>query len=241
MGGGLAFRFVGGLLLVGLLLGGLALIAFGTAEKAAKGFAPDPVTVAGASLESLRAQNRLIVFEAGYVATVTTTMRNAIGLSARQTLIMPGRVRYEVDMAALGADDVRWDAASSTLSVRLPAVEIAGPEVQLDRIQSYDGGGILAAFTDAEDRLDEVNRRRGIAELRKQAEGAVPMQLARDAAKRAVSSSFALPLRAAGMSAKVEAFFPGEERAGAASRWDLSRPISEVLADTRTAGAKGDE
>ena len=213
------------------LIGALALVialawaAFGAVEKS---FDPDPVSIASASLEGLREQNRLTVFQASYNATITSTLKK-LGLKARRTLIMPGTVRYEVDLAKLEAGDVRWDAESSTLSVRLPEVEVARPEVAIDRIQSYDDGGLLMRFTDAEDTLDAANRRRGVAELAKQARGPVPMRLARDSARRAVESSFALPLRAAGLDAKVEAFFPSERRGRNDTEWDLSRSIEDVL------------
>ncbi len=199
-------------------------------SKLETGFTPDPVSIASASLDGLREQNRLTVFSASYNATVTTTV-NRLGLSARKTLIMPGSVRYEVDLAKLDAENVRWDETTNTLSVEMPPIEIARPEVQIDRIQSYDDGGILMALTDAEKTLDQANRKKGVAELAKQAENPLQMRLARDAARRAVESSFVLPLRAAGLDAKVDAFFDFERGAANIDRWDLSRPIRDVLAD----------
>lgn len=214
---------VGVLVIIGAL-------SWGLLSKFESGFSPDPVSIASASLDGLREQNRLTVFSASYNATVTTTMTR-MGLSARKTLIMPGAVRYEVDLAKLDADNVRWDAETNTLSVEMPPIEIARPEVQIDRIQSYGEGGILLALTDAEKTLDEANRKKGVAELAKQAKNPLQMRLARDAARRAVESSFVLPLRAAGLDAKVDAFFPYERGNGNIDRWDVSRSIKEVLAE----------
>ena len=149
-------------------------------SKVESGFSPDPVSIASASLDGLREQNRLTVFSASYNATVTTTMRR-MGLSARKTLIMPGSVRYEIDLAKLDADSVRWDAETGTLSVEIPPIEIARPEVQIDRIQSYDDGGLLMALTDADKTLDQANRNKGVQELAKQAKNPVQMRLAQDA------------------------------------------------------------
>lgn len=199
-------------------------------SKVESGFSPDPVSIASASLDGLREQNRLTVFSASYNATVTTTMRR-MGLSARKTLIMPGSVRYEVDLAKLDADSVRWDAETGTLSVEIPPIEIARPEVQIDRIQSYDDGGLLMALTDADKTLDQANRNKGVQELAKQAKNPVQMRLAQDAARRAVETSFVLPLRAAGLDAKVDAFFAFERGADNRERWDVSRSIKDVLAD----------
>src|SRR3546814_2362733 len=60
----------------------------------------DPETVVAASLQGLQEQNVLVPFTARYVAVVTST-QSRLGLSAKKTLIMPGTVRYEVDLAKL--------------------------------------------------------------------------------------------------------------------------------------------
>jgi len=213
---------------IALVLIMLVWLLFARVERT---FNPDPVSIASASLDGLREQNRLTVFSASYNATVTTSLTR-LGLSARKTLIMPGQVRYEVDLAKLEQDDVRWDPESGTLSVRLPAIEIARPEVQIDQIQTYDDGGILIALTDAEQVLDQANRKKGVAELSKQAKNPLQIGLARDAARKAVANSFALPLQAAGLDANVDVFFP-YERSANKDQWDLSRPIADVLAENK--------
>ncbi len=213
---------------VGLILILLAWLFFSRVEKT---FAPDPVTIASASLEGIREQNRLTVFEASYNASVTTSLTR-LGLSARKTLILPGLVRYELDLAKLTENDVRWDAEKGILSVQLPAIETACPEVQIDKIQTYDDGGILIALTNAEDVLDQSNRKKALTELTKQAQNPIQIKLARDAARRAVESSFALPLKAAGLEAQVDAFFP-YERSANKDQWDLSRSIKDVLAESK--------
>lgn len=190
---------------------------------------PDPVTIANASLNNMQEQNRLTVFSASYNATVTSTL-NKLGLSARKTLIMPGTVRYELDLSKLGAEDVRWDADNDTLYVEMPAIEIARPEVHMEQIQTYDDGGILIALTDADNILDQANRKKGADELVRQAHNPLQMRLAREAARRAVRHNFAVPLQASGITVKVDAFFP-YERSGYTQRWDYSRSINEVLAE----------
>ncbi len=215
-----------------LTLGALAWLLFSRIEQTVN---PDPVSIADASLKSLREQNRLIVFEASYNASVTTSL-NKLGLSARKTLIMPGNVRYEIDMAKLTQNDVRWDAENRILSIQLPAIEIAPPQVQIEHIQTYDDGGILMALTDAENVLDQANRRKGVAKLAEQAKNPVQMRLAREAARRAVSNSFILPMRAAGIEARIDAFFPYERGDKNSDQWDLSRPIKEVLTEQQQKG-----
>jgi hypothetical protein len=222
-------------IIVALALGIVVGMTTGIADRIFGG--PNPRTIASASLESMRAQNRLTAFVARYVS-VTTSTTSRFGLSAKRTLILPGDVRYELDLSKLQPDDVRWDAASHTLSVRLPEVEIAGPEVDLSAVQEYGAGGVLSVLTNAEQQLDEANRAEAITDLRKQASAELPMHLARTAARAAVERSFAMPLLAAGFKdAKVVARFP-TDGVDEASYVDLSTPYEEAIneAERRRAG-----
>jgi hypothetical protein len=213
-----------GAVVVALLLG-LALGGAGLLDRILGG--PDPKVIATSSLESMRAQNRLSVFVARYVS-VTSARQSRLGLSTERTLILPGDVRYELDLSKLTQDDVRWDKGSGTLFVRLPDVEIAGPEVDLAHAREYGSGGLLATFTNAEEGLDEANRAKAVADLRNQARGEVPMHLAREAARQAVERSFAMPLKAAGFSdAKVVAKFPQE--GDDTSQWDVSTSYENAV------------
>jgi len=216
--------------LVLLVLAGL-LAAWGVQRYIAQRLAPDPTTLASASLEGLREQNRLSAFAARFVA-VTTSRQTALGFSTEKTLIMPGMVRYEVDLAKLTQRDVAWDANRGVLSVRLPAVEVDGPQVDLNAVREYGTGGVLTTFTDAEKRLDQANRRAGQAELIRQAREPAMIRLARDATRRAVERSFAMPLRAAGVDATVAVRFADEPMPND-ERWDVSRSLEEVLANRR--------
>ena len=169
----------------------------------------DPETVVAASLQGLQEQNILVPFTARYVAVVTST-QSRLGLEAKKTLIMPGTVRYELDLAKLKQSDLDWDAEAGALTVTLPPLRLAGPEIDLNAISEFRDGTILLTLTDAEKTLDAANRRAAQAELIKQAKGATPMRLARGAARTAVEQSFAMPLKAAGIDAKVTARFAGD-------------------------------
>lgn len=193
---------------------------------------PDPVTIASSSVQGLREQNRLSAFAARYVAVVTSS-QSRLGLTAQRTLIMPGMVRYEVDLGKLEQRDVKWDAQAKRLSIKLPPLDVVGPQVDLTAIREYDAGGLLLSVTDAGQRLDAANRRAGQNELVRQAREAVPMRMARDATRRAVERSFAMPLRAAGLDASVEVWFPDERPGSGLERWDVTRSIEDVLANRR--------
>ena len=213
---------------LGLILGALLIVGF----RIGSWFdGTDPETVASSTLQSVREQNRLTTFEARYVAVVTS-VQSRFGLSARKTLILPGTVRYEVDLGRLQQRDLRWDEESETLSISLPPLEISGPDINFGQVQEYGGGGVLTAFTNAEEALDRANRERAHGELLRQAREPVPMRLARESAKRAVARSFAMPLRAAGIEANVAVRFR-DEPAQEPSWLDRSRRPEDVLKENR--------
>ena len=223
---------------IALLLGVLIGVATGVADRIFGG--PDPKTIATASLESMRAQNRLIAFVARYVSVTSSEQQQLGGLvRSERTLVLPGDVRYELDLAKLQPSDVTWDASGNTLRVRLPEVEIAGPDVDINAAREFGDGGVLSALTNADEQLDQANRARAVADLRKQASAEVPMRLAREAARQAVERSFAMPLLAAGFKdAKVVARFP-TEGTDEPSYLDLSTPYEEAIEEAKRRRAQG--
>jgi hypothetical protein len=218
---------LGLVLLVALMIG--AGIWFGLSRNRA--VPPTPETVAAASLQGLREQNRLVPFAARFVAVVTST-QTRFGLSARKTMIMPGTVRYELDLARLQQSDLGWDEASRTLTVRLPGIELSGPEVDMAGIKEYDSGGVLMALTNAEQALDQANRAAAQRQLVAQAREAAPLGLAREAARKAVERSFAMPLAAAGIEATVKARFADEPDPAAPPEYvDHSTSLNQIYAE----------
>src|SRR3954470_14164390 len=230
----LVLVMVGVALVLGLLLG----ITTGIADRIFGG--PNPKTIASASLESMRAQNRLIAFAARYVSVVTSQEQRFGGLvSSERTLVLPGDVRYELDLSKLEPNDVAWDGSTHTLRIKLPEVEIAGPDVDLTAVREFGQSGVLSALTNANQQLDQANRAKAVADLRKQAQGEVPMRLARQAAREAVERSFAMPLTAAGFKdVKVVARFP-TEGTDDPSYLDLSTPYEEAIKEAERRHAQG--
>jgi len=201
-----AAKFAAMLLLV-MLVAALSIGTLGWRLK--KELNPDPVTVAAASLQAVREQAVLTPFAARFVAVVTSE-QHRFGFSARKTLIMPGLVRYELDLAALRQRDLAWDGARRTLTVTLPPIRVSTPQVDLGHVQEYGEGGVLMTLTDVGAVLDAANKKAGQAELVRQARDPLPMRLARSAAKSAIERSFAMPLKAAGIDATVIARFADE-------------------------------
>lgn len=170
----------------------------------------DPQTVASASLQAVREQNRLTPFAARFVAVVTSEQTRLGVLHAEKTLIMPGLVRYEIDLARLTQADVQWNDAAKTLAITLPPIEVSAPQIDIDAMRQYSDG-VLLHFTNAGEVLDAANRRAGEVQLVQQARAPALMTMARDAARNAVQRSFVLPLKAAGLDAQVIVRFADEK------------------------------
>ncbi len=119
-------------------------------------------------------------------------------------------------------------------------MEVAGPDVDINSVKEYGSGGVLSALTNATEQLDQANRARAVADLRKQATAAVPMQLARQSARVAVERSFAMPLLAAGFkNVKVVARFP-TDGTREPSYIDLSTPYDQAIKEAeRRRAARG--
>ena len=194
----------------------------------------DPMALASSALLSVRDAGRVVSYSARYTAVVTSE-ESHLGLTARKTLILPGTVRYGVDLTRLRRADLAWDAPTRTLTVTLPPLELSGPTLDLAAVQEYSDGGLLMALSDTRQKFDEANRRNAAAELMRQARDAAPMQAARTAAMRDVARSFALPLRAAGVEASVAARFVDASGREEAAFLDRPRRLEQSLND-RQAG-----
>jgi hypothetical protein len=190
----------------------------------------DPHAIANTALLSVRDQGRLTPFTGRFVAVVTAS-ESRFGLDARKTLIMPGTVRYSVDLTRLRRQSLAWEPATKTLTITLPPLEIAGPDIDLNEVQEYSEGGLVMALTDAERSLDQANRRSAQEELMRQARARTPTGQARNAAMRDVARSFAMPLRAAGIDVSVAVRFV--DPAGGEEAYFLDRPrrIDQTVRD----------
>ena len=187
---------------VWLILLSLILATMGAVMWIKRSVSPPVETVVASSLKSLQEQNRLSAFAARFV-TVVTSRKEQLGFAAEKTLIMPAMVRYEVDLAKLKQGDLVWDAGAKTLTITLPPIELSGPEFALDQTKEYGSGAVLMTLTDVERLLDQSNRAKAKSDVITQAKAPTMIKLAEDATALAISNNFALPLKAAGVDAKV--------------------------------------
>jgi hypothetical protein len=193
---------------------------------------PDPRALADSALLSVRDQGRLVAYAARYVS-ISTAEETRLGLTARKTLILPGTVRYGVDLARLKRSDLAWDEATRTLTITLPPLELSGPTIAADDVRETSEGGLGMALAGAEHTLDETNRRNAEADLLRQAREPEPMRLAQDSAMRSVARSFAVALGAGGVDASVAVRFVDAAGREQAAYLERARSVEDRLRDRR--------
>ncbi|WP_421851475.1 DUF4230 domain-containing protein [Novosphingobium sp.] len=149
------------------------------------------------SLVAFDKQDRLTVFSAELAPVVASDDSRLFGLvTSRQVAVIPARVDYAIDLGKVGRDRMRWDLASRTLAVRLPALEVTRPNLDEARAQYLREGVWITRA--AQDKLTRDNTKLAERLAVEQAANPVLMDLARSAAKDAIRQNLAIPLQVAG-------------------------------------------
>ncbi len=147
-------------------------------------------------------------------------------LPTTMTVRYPYSIDYFVDLRRIDGSAYRWDAVNRTMTVRLPDVVPARPNVDA-------GGGERIATTgvfmsrDAAQRLNAQVAARATLRAAESGKKRVHLDRARASAREAMQGLVATPLRAAGLGAvDVVVRFPWEpDGKGAAVSWDESTAL----------------
>lgn len=149
------------------------------------------------TLVAFEKQNRLTVFSAELAPVVANDDARLFGLvKSRQVAVIPARVDYTLDLAAIDRNRMAWNVASRRLEVILPPLQLSRPNLDEARAQYLREGVWITRG--AQEQLTRANTR---SAERQAAEGAAKpalMALARGAAKDAIRQNLAIPLSAAG-------------------------------------------
>jgi hypothetical protein len=123
--------------------------------------------------------------------------------------VIPARVDYTIDLSKMNRGRLAWDPEAKTMSVQLPALTVGRPNLDEARAQ-YLREGVWITNT-AQAKLTRDNTRLAEQVAVRQAANPVLMDLARAAARSAVSQNIAIPLQVAGYGdVKVTVRFDGE-------------------------------
>lgn len=163
-----------------------------------KAFGPkdlgDPLAT---SLVAFEKQNTLTVFSAQLAPVVASNDSRLFGtIQSRQVAVIPSRVDYTLDLSAMDASRLKWDADTETLDVQIPAVKVGKPNLDEGKAQ-YLREGIWIS-RDAQDNLTRKNTKLAEQQAVTQAGNPILLGLARDAAKDAIRQNLAIPLQVAG-------------------------------------------
>lgn len=187
------------------LLGTLILVAVGSDRRktlcASAGLCDDPDFVA-AMVESVRREQKFVIFSARLVVPVTSERATTLALvtvaTTRQTAILPGSVNYSLDLSGLSANDLKWEPDARTLTIFRPPVLIEEPTIQWDKAQKYAETGWQTVLTSVSENLQRDNEKQAPKLFRKQAEDPELKRMADAAADHALTAVFSMPLHAAG-------------------------------------------
>jgi len=158
-------------------------------------------------------------------------------LPAEQRMTTPFSVDYFVDLSQLNARSYRWDRETRTMTIDIPDVTVAEPNVDESRASTQQKGLFISRRAAAE--MAKEASTRAAAASKQAAQNPKHLEKARASARTAVANLAAAPLAAAGLrDVRVAVSFPWEPKAPSeypAERWDQSRDPKAVLDERQSA------
>jgi hypothetical protein len=163
--------------------------------------------VLATTVESLRDENRLLVFSYKGDARVRTERTKWWLFGGRQELSVPAVVNYHVDLSDLSFADVSFNEKAKIVTVRLPKLIIGDVAFQPEHSTTINGG-LLTWDDDQVEALRKLNYVSARRAMVAQAQQAGLINAAQRQARENVVSYFEIPLRIAGQpDVKVVATF----------------------------------
>ena len=163
--------------------------------------------VLSATVESLKGQNKLLVFSYKGTAIVTAKNTELWLFEGRQNLIVPSVVNYYLDLSELSLADVSFDKKAKLVRVKLPQLQIGDIAFQPESATTLNGG--LLAFSDEQvEELRKLNYKTARRAMVQQAQSKTLVGMAKRQAQTNIASYFEIPLRIVGQpDVKVVATF----------------------------------
>lgn len=192
-----------------LTLAGVSLTAFGLGYLVApkepldsvieeRGFFSTTTTkVLSATVDSLRNENKLLVFSYKGTARVSAEIDGLFFFNGEQSLMVPAVVNYYLDLSQLTLADVEFDEKAKLVRVKLPRLQIGDIAFQPENATT-ENGGLLTFNAKQIEKLNRVNYKAARRAMVKQAQGTALVANAKQQAKTNVANLFGIPLRIAG-------------------------------------------
>jgi len=160
-------------------------------------FQTDTKRVLAAAVESLRAENKLLIYSYKGFAAVSAERDGFLFLDGHQDLIVPAAVSYFVDLSRLTAEQVTFDEASRIMTINLPPLVMGDVAFEPEGARTSNGG-LLTFDQDEVDELSRLNYASARKAFVKQAQGQAIVEAAEREARANIQSVLALPLRIVG-------------------------------------------
>ena len=167
----------------------------------------DTKRVLSATVDSLRNENKMLVFSYRGSAHVRLDRTRFWVFGASQELIVPGVVNYYLDMSKLSLANVTYDNKAKLVRVKLPPVVMGDIAFQPEQATAINGG--VLTYSQAQvDELLKSNYATARRAMTAQAQGPAFVEAAHRQAIANVQSYFEIPLRIVGQpDVKVAATF----------------------------------
>jgi hypothetical protein len=167
---------------------------------------------------STRKMNDLTVFGAELFAIAKTEREGLIApLDTTTYVIVPGSVRYTVNLATIDRKNFNWDAGTGTLVVLVP--DPVPTDVNIDGARAkvlVDGVDLSGG--DERERILQKSLAVARDDIARKAREPFFMAAAKDAGRAALTQNFAAPLRAAGLKPNVIIRFGSDAAAPALTK-----------------------
>lgn len=163
--------------------------------------------VLSATVDSLRNENKLLVFSYKGTVRVRAEIDGLLFFNGEQNLIVPAGVSYYLDLSQLTLANVVYDEKAKLVKVKLPKLQIGDVAFQPENATT-ENGGLLTFNAKQIEKLNRVNYKAARRAVVKQAQGKVLVANAKQQAQKNIASYFEIPLRIAGQpDVKVVAAF----------------------------------
>ena len=170
-------------------------------------FSMDTKKVLATTVESLREENKLLVFSYKGSAKVQAERQVLWLFGGEQELIVPAVVNYYLDLSDLSLADVSYNEQAKLVTVKLPKVTLGDIAFQPENATTINDG--VLTFSDEQvEALRKANYANARRAMVAQAQQPGLLDAAKRQARTSIENYFAIPLRIAGLpDVKVAATF----------------------------------
>jgi hypothetical protein len=153
--------------------------------------------VLSTTIESLRSENKLLVFSYKGTARVKTERTKWWIFDGSQELIVPAVVNYYLDLSNLTLADVSFNEKAKIVTVNLPRLTIGDIAFQPENATKINGG--IVTWSEAQvQELEKLNYGSARRAMVAQAQQRGLVDAAKQQAQKNVTSYFEIPLRIVG-------------------------------------------